>query len=124
MCSFKTLQHNRVFYNNSCEEGQFGVDDKFGYSNIRLSIPARVRSPPVTLFSSFFSVSTSLQMLCSLPINLCKCSRWVMHSLLINLWECTQYPAGALHLHQEIASAFARKASEHSVLMTHCLVMV
>ena len=30
-----------------------------------------------------------------------------------------QYPAGVLHLHQEIASASAGKASEH-VLMAHC----
>ena len=87
MCASKTLQHIRVFYNNSCEEGQFGVEDKFGSSNIRLNIPARVRSPPVTVI---FSVSTSLQMLRSLLlINLGKCSRRVMH---LNLCECTTIP--------------------------------
>ena len=35
------------YYNNGCEEGQFGV---FGSSYIRLNIPAWVPSQPVTLF--------------------------------------------------------------------------
>ena len=65
MCAHLKHYSILVFYNNTSVGGQFGTEDKFGSSNTRLSIPARVRSLPVTLFLFFF-VSTFLQMLCIL----------------------------------------------------------
>ena len=57
MCASKTLQHVGVFYNSSCEEGQFGV----GYSNIRLNLLATGGSvgAPYSCISTTTDTSTS-----------------------------------------------------------------
>ena len=70
----KTLQHIRVFYNNSCDAGQFGLAGKFGSSTSDFFARARVRSPPRQFSLLFFFQLTTLQMLHSLLINLCECT--------------------------------------------------